>query len=371
MTLHLTHIATDQAARQFDDRAWRWLLRDSGELARMTPAEVKLVLLIYCLADRHGRCDVPTSWCAEQLGLTPRAVREARKRLEDRRVLQVLTDETRARRGAKSVVLLMPPAPGVEGDAPVLDEVREPSGGAPLPGGKLRSVGGEARFPQRGICKEKNKNSGGNARPPDGASDAPLYEKSAYDRAAAAALVERLGFAPRVAHGLVSQYRPTERQVLNILANIEARDAEARQDASVRPIGNRVAFVTSAIKRCDYALDERVLDRQRRRQQQEQAGEARARREQHETRQREAERAQRDESDRLWDSLTGEQRTALRRRAELKLPDTARRIHARYGDDSPAVRALILAEAREVASVKCEVRSTIGDHRSAILNPNP
>jgi hypothetical protein len=164
-------------------------------------------------------------------------------------------------------------------------------------------------------------------------------------------LVDRFGMAPRVAHGLVSQYRPTERQILNVLANIKARDAEAGRDPSVQLVKNRIAFVTAAIKRGDYVLDDRVLEQRRREELRRKAVEAREEREAQTLRDQEQRLARLEADERLWQSLSDEQRTQLRHRAEHRLPDTFGRIHARYDNDAPAVRALILAEARRTINV--------------------
>lgn len=325
----------------FDDRAWRWAYRDSGILAVTKPAEDKLLWLIYCHADRSGRADVSVKWAAKAIGLTPRAVREARNRLVDR---GVIADDGPSEKhsSVRAYRLIMTPGNGMLGKRPgeaVFRQREKLCSG----GGSCVPPEGEATFPQRGITKEKDIGGG---------SSAPLYERPAYDHAAAAALVESCQLSKRVAHGLISQYRPTFDQVAAIISNIEARDAEADRDPRVRRVSSRAAFTTAAIKRCDYTLDDRVIEARRSatRQAQTQADQ-----EDHQAQaaQERAQTEQRRQADvEIWEALTAEKRTALRSRAEAKIPAWQRLAHAGQPDDSPLIRALILRESTLQTGIK-------------------
>ncbi len=329
--LTLTH-TLDGTEPVFDDRAWRWALRDSGMLALVTPAETKLLLLIYCLADRRGRADVPTTWSAEALGLTPRAVREARKRLEARRLI-VSDGASDVRRGVKAYRLVMSPKP--MGYIAGTDEKFGNRSGEPsFRGGSCDPFGGEAGFPQRESIKEKE-NSGGNARAVTG--EAPLYERPGYDRAAAL-LVEFCRMPKRVAHGLVTQYRPTAGQIQNIIDNIEARNAEP----GIKPVSSRIGFATSAIKRCDYALDDRVITARRRDKTKSDVS-ARTAQQAIDTQEAQASALAQEQADTLtWDSLSTTQRHDLRTRALEQLKPWQRDVHKDHPDTNPIVRAMIL-----------------------------
>lgn len=266
---------TDTAA-PWHDRRFRWDLRKSGILARLKPAETKLLLWAYALSDDAGECDLPVDHTAAELGYTPRAVAKAIDGLEAHRLLIWIghSPDPRFPR-VKRYRLLAPEVP----------PEREPPGAPPRanacskPERVFTDTGthvppeGEHTFGQRGKEKENSSSAPGPTPPPDGADPGAagerggsgghgggggrggggggLFDEPGYDAAAAAAL-KRAGFGPRVAHGLISQHRPTLQHVRNIIANAAAMRREGK-------LRHFQGFVRSAIASGNWSLDDRVL----------------------------------------------------------------------------------------------------------------
>lgn len=234
---------------------WRWALRDSGLLKVMKQSEVAVIFYLYCLADSNGEMDFPVDFVAEQLGYTPRAVREAREVLRDeRRLIERVGGSDHNHRAKRFRLVSINPVPQ-ETEVQFHKERSHTStlSGSAVPNGstfpckwKHTSLKTEAHFPQRSEEETKSSGSSGAQQP-------------VYDHTAAAALVG-FGVPRRVAHGIISRYRPTNEQVGVVLENIKAKNDEAAR-GNGSPVKSVEAFVLAAIKRGEFELDSRAIRR--------------------------------------------------------------------------------------------------------------
>lgn len=299
---------------------------DGGLLAEIKPAEVKVLVQAYRMADRHGEVDLPQTFLADHLGYTTRAVRESINSLEGRGVIQRV-GASRVAAGVIRFRVLMPPqseherqdqappsiaasASGSSSREPIAppqsgcdhragageiaasspaprarpDNQAPPTPPTPparkLPGNStdprntasppeatFRPPGSYVPKPRKPASpkecfkervKECSSKDGSGARSPGGGS---LFEPAPYDAAAAAALRVWLGLPARVAHGIVSQHRPSRRQVLIVLANAFAwRRAERLGELAGSPhLRNLVGFVRSSIAEGNWLADDRLI----------------------------------------------------------------------------------------------------------------
>lgn len=356
MTHALRYVDPTGEDQKWDPLRFWWAVCDSGILRLLSPAEVKVLVQAFRMADRHGEVDLPRQYIADRIGYGRRAVRDAIKALEDRRLLQLVG---RSRRASRSFAYrLVEPAPdpaaaqggsygGASGgpDADPATDVRDAFRGIAGSKGERQIRQGGSYDPQRGKlrspkeCKKEFRKESSSNAPPLRAGESSegggnLFEPPAYDAAAAAALRVWGRFDRRVAHGLVSQHRPTRRQVLQVLANAYAlkRDGKLRNPD---PCG----FIRRAIQRGEFTVDERVLAWRRRRRA---ASEARVRErlDRETTAERNAtEAAQADQAAALLDAMTEAERHALYLAVIAGLPAKA----PRPAEGGRIARALMIA----------------------------
>lgn len=316
---------TQPAEPGFDHRQWEWSIRDSGLLARFKPADSKLVILAKCVANKHGEFDLSVSWAAEVLGMTRKGTRGGINRLKALGLMES-AGKSQKNRQIERYRLIYPP---VTGPTVAAEKGADSIGGKPqvepvgTQGGTRGSLRWERPFPQ---SERKAKDKAAQGPPPP---IAPLFQAKAYDAEATAKLVG-MGFDKRRAHGLVTQYRPTAAEIGNVTANIAAKNAEAG-DNRRRRVQNPQAFVIGAMKRADYALDDRVLTQRRKSEQKCQHADKQA--------SQANDRAAADA--RYWHALTESEHVESERIAREKLPP-------RDQDNPGAVHAAALYRAREM-----------------------
>jgi len=281
---------TESAPAAWDDRLFRQALRDSGLIATLKPATLRVLFMAYAMSDAKGEVDLPRRWLAEALQLTRRAVRDAVHGLESAELAHCIgrspvapnvyryrlvvpgcrsaadqakpeasdrQDAAPSDRPAASGVSFAPAERPTQDAAPRGEHTFR--GGSCVPrGGKLCSAGGEAVFPQRPL-KDLGKSSRRQSARAEESVEGSLFERPTYDAAAAAAL-RAAGFSAREAHGLVHRYRPTVRHVRNIVANAACwrwEHRRGRRRDALRSVSN---FIRGSLREGRTALDDQVLD---------------------------------------------------------------------------------------------------------------
>lgn len=327
----------------WDDRQFRWALRDSGLLAALKPAAAKVLWQAYCMANTAGEFDLPIAWVAGQLELTERAVSTARTRLEELGLLQCIG--TSAHSPQIGRYMLITPQKQA---APPRDQPESAPAFTPPPlnvrSGDPRTcvpVTPERTFTQSVPEKRKEKEAAACAR--EAADDRGLFDgRSPYDAAAAALLVRHCRMTAQEAKGYVSQYRPTAANVRAIVANIAARRRAAALGQERTGIRDCLAFTRSAIRRGEWSVDDRVARMRatgRRR-----AAAATAKRAAAREAALRAQQAHNTSAATVaaWEALTDADRVALLGRAVDNMPQSMRRHYVGKSIDSPMVRAAIL-----------------------------
>ena len=291
--LQITHAP---GAAGWDDRQWRFALRDSGVLARLPGDAPRLLLHCYALADlRTGEFDLPARYTMQVLGISNRTLRRSRAALEEHGLIEDFGVSPQYPPNHRYRLLTPAPtsreaATGSRDQKPVADAASMP-GRSDLTGGD-KSVQPPGQncpaprpnlSPQSGGESERESSSapgdstaGGEPAPPGS-----LWHSPRYERAAAAALcchgpIRDRRRAWRWAHGLVTQYRPTRREALHVLANAYAWRRAARRNEAP-PIRDLPAFIKSELRKGKLDLDDRVWQyrqQRRRRRKQQQSGAA-------------------------------------------------------------------------------------------------
>jgi hypothetical protein len=341
----------------WDDRAFRWALRDSGLLAELKPAEALVLWQAYCMANAVGEFDLPIAWVARQLKLSAKAVSTARSRLEAKGLLQLVgTSDHSPQIGRYALTLpesaTPQPRPSPHGHREAKPPAEDRSAEGPPPNVRSGDPGTcvpptpERTFPQRGPEKSKEKETAA-ARAGGEPDQRGLFDgRPAYDAAAAAILVRHCRMSAQEAKGYVGQYRPTAANVRTIVANMAARDKAAALGQEKSGIRDRLAFTRSALRRGEFSLDDRVARIRaagRRR-----AATAMAKR----AHAREAAQRQHDAAtaasanDQLWASLTDDDRRRLLDEAIKAMPPSMRRHFIGKPLETPSVRAAILRQAQ-------------------------
>jgi len=308
MTEQAPHLRITESASSspFDDRQWRWALRDAGVLACLKGSAPALLLHCYTLADlRTGEFDLPRNYTIGELAMSAksfdRALRHPSGRggLLDEGVLEPAGDSPHYPR-VKRYRLLTPEAP--KANEPTGSRAQKPTANTSMVSKMTHSPPAEAgegvNFDAVGVAilsadggnfapqsaPKVQRESESSSSAPSGKIDTPdprdapppdgsLWKKQSYERAAAAALCCFGPFAWQQAHGLVTQYRPTRRQVLCVLANAYAWRRAARK-GEAPPIRDLTAFIKSELKKRKFTLDDRVWQYRelRRRRRKERAG---------------------------------------------------------------------------------------------------
>ena len=300
---------TAPSSRPWDVLGFLWALRDGGENAELRQTDAVVLLEALALADRAGECDLPQGHLAKKLGFSRRAVRDAIRRLEDRGILTCVGQSKTATRVLRFRLGLPVPSERATAnrqrltvnsdhgaaqtedaalheaadepfeDSPAADPDAVPggAGGNPSGGGggnvrshmgtcvprsgNVRSPDRERAFPQRSELKKPEKESRRrrqSARAEESV-DGSLFEPPTYDAAAAAAL-RAAGFSAREAHGLVHRFRPTVRQVRNIVANAACWRWEYRRGRRRDPLRSVSNFIRGSLREGRTGLDDQVLD---------------------------------------------------------------------------------------------------------------
>lgn len=295
----------------WDDRRWRWWLRDSGLLATLSPAETKLLFFAYALADlASGEFDLPLRWLASRTGYTHRAIADAAARLEQLGLFQHIgasASHQQVRRMCLCVPLMAPssslsspddgstpePAstrrsrdagatPGISSGTPPMPTRSSPgvrentleagfqnprsqllewkSGATPAPPGPFSPP---SHSPLLSPDPPKKESSSSSAHTASSAGERSLFELPEYD-AAAAAVLRRWIADPRQAHGLITAHRPTAANVRTIVANAFAWRHAYRTRATDKPLHNVTGFIIAALRAGNWLPDDRLLDLRRR-----------------------------------------------------------------------------------------------------------
>lgn len=280
---------SNEPRRGFDRFAIEVAMRESGAIARLTPAEDKVHRVMLSRADPYGIAWPSLERLARDTGYGERACLEARKSLTRRGLLQPVAAPAKASPHAKAFALIAPAS------AESLTPEANTGSGAPCT--HVHPP------PERSFTRSKTpkQDKEAAARRSDfsaqGATEArsELFEKAPRDAAAADLLINKAGMSTKRAHGLVTQYRPTAQQIENILANAEARNQAYQAGETDRPVNNLPGFVRNAIQHGEYSLDQRVFDQRERAKAQAKRQERRAQAaaEAEKQKQAEAEKAQR------------------------------------------------------------------------------
>lgn len=256
---------------RWDDRRWRWLLRDLEVLPRLTPAECKVLLLAYCLADlATGEFDLPVGWAAGRVGFTERAVRDAVGRLVAAGLFEragTSPQHGQIRRYAlglpqaiagRNAAVLNAPAPGSNADPEIGVQPRKPSSAYPEAGrtnpGSCVPKPRKPASPKASLKATQKSCSSKRQRDAQAELFAPVGQD--YD-AAAAALLARI-FSKRKAHGLVCRYRPKVGDVRVVLANAAAWRWAARR-GNAKPMHSLPGFVRACLRDGLFNADDRLL----------------------------------------------------------------------------------------------------------------
>jgi len=327
----------------WDDRQFRWALRDSGLLATLKPAAAKVLWQAYCMANVAGELDLPIAWVASQLDLTERAVSMARTRLEELGLLQcigtsahspqigrymLVTPQKKAappREQPESAPAFTPPPPNVRSGDPRTCVPDTP----------------ERTFTQSVPEKRKEKEAAACAR--ETADDRGLFDgRSPYDAAAAALLVRHCRMTAQEAKGYVGQYRPSAANVRTIVANIAARQRAAALGQERTGIRDVLAFTRSALKRGEWSVDDRVARMRANGRRRGHAAAAKRAAARDARSRRQAVEAASAASQTTWEALSEAERLRLLDAAVQGMPPAMAKHYANKPLDRPMVRAAIM-----------------------------
>lgn len=339
---------TGAAEPRWDDRRWRWALRDSGLIARLAGSAAAVLLHCYALAELGtGEFDLPRHYTASRLELSARTYDRAVNRLIELGLIEPV-DPSQSPGRVKRYRLLWPEQKpetrpdtaegGVNFDAP--DKSVAPGASSVSPrGDKFVSP----KCPSKASQQSSSSATTTNANATE-AAEGTLWHTPAYDRAAAAALVTWGGFAWRVAHGIVTQHRPSRRQVLTVLANAYAwRRAERRGEAP--PLRQLQGFIRSEIRRGGFAPDDRLSEiRRARREAARRRRQTAGRDAQHQLEQARAARSAelKQRAEQRYDELGPDALEEYRRKLLDECPPVLAERWARFPLDHPRIRAGII-----------------------------
>lgn len=328
----------DDRPGPWDACRWTWSLKH-GLLRDLTQAEIKVLLCYVAHADaRTGQAHPSVPAIAAATGLKDRAIHAARKTLlegNDRHepLMQML--EPGGGRRAMRVALIMPaPDPvGCVGAGPPALHRDAPQPCTPMQGSPASGCRGKH---SHGSPPGKQQQGAPGTSAPRTVAPPTLFTSGGRD-AAAAEILLGLGMPPKVAHGLVTQHRPTAEQLRNVLANAEARNAAHARGECPSGVANLQGFVVAAIRRAHYQLDDRVLAERRRAQQQRQraaqAADAAAQAD------RDRQRAERRAAlEAAWERLSPAERETFRGQRIAQAPELARAMLAGKPATAPQFR---------------------------------
>lgn len=268
---------------RWDDRQWRWRLRDAGVLAELTPAQAKVLWLAYTLADvANGEFDLPVTWSAAQLALSARAVTRTIGQLVELKLFERVGESPSHARVCRYRLGL--PLAGIAGQGAAAGSASRAECPGPTPGaGAVGASGGASRGGDPAVIPDprvrltltpgsKNPDPAVRESKPESerreSSSSATRARSAqrelfgqpdaagYD-AAAAALLRRI-FPERVAHGLCCRYRPTAADVRVVLANAAAWRWAARR-GNAKPMHSLPGFVRACLRDGLFNADDRLL----------------------------------------------------------------------------------------------------------------
>ena len=262
--LQITHAP---GAACWDDRQWRWSLRDAGLLHKrqLTEAPLRILMLFYTLADGRGEADMPQRWIAEQLGYTRACVNRTLHDLEKRRLIECVgaSNHTPQVNRYRLCLETLAEDPQAETRTGVIH-------GSPrdrqITGSVIReSRGCDREITQSSPERHPEKASSSSAQGLSGAGgERTLFDGDPpWDAAAAAFLVRFCGLDKQVAKGLVNQYRPTAADVRVIYVNALTWRWAFRRGQRQKPLNNLPGFVRQKIRERAFHADPLVTELRR------------------------------------------------------------------------------------------------------------